>query len=197
MDNDSRPKNRQEEDEQYNLTGHQARKGFTEFFKNFHVGGVFYYREALLRNWNKKHYFIEVNLQHVHEYSDMLLNALQVSEWVQWDSELGEGIARCWGVVGASSCRKKSYLCSHAPLLNSFNILFRVSILCPVRQTKPNEILPIVESAAKESLMGLLTTQNLKDEVQDFQAILKSDQLPQSLRNLTAEHVNLLIKVSQ
>ena len=63
-------------------------------------------------------------------------------------------------------------------------------------QTKPNEILPIVESAAKESLSNLLTTQNLKDEViPDFQAILKSDQLPQSLRNLTAEHVNLLIKV--
>lgn len=53
-----------------------------------------------------------------------------------------------------------------------------------------------MESAAKESLMNFLTTQNLSTATMpDFQAILKSDQLPQSLRNLTAEHVNLLIKV--
>lgn len=70
--------------------------------------------------------------------------------------------------------------------------IFRVAL-----QTKPNETLPILESAAKESLAHLLTTQSLKNEadIPDFQAILKSDQLPQSLRNLTAEHVNLLIKV--
>lgn len=54
-----------------------------------------------------------------------------------------------------------------------------------------------MESAAKESLANLLTTQSLDNEViPDFQVILKSDQRPQSLRNLTAEHVNLLIKVS-
>jgi hypothetical protein len=78
MDNDSRPKTAEEEDAQYTLTGNQARKGFSEFFKNFRIGGVFHYREALLRNWNKKHYFVEVNLAHVYEYNDMLLNALQV-----------------------------------------------------------------------------------------------------------------------
>lgn len=78
MDNESRPKTVEEEDAQYNLTGNQARRGFSEFFRNFRIGGVFYYREALLRNWNKKHYFIEVNLAHVYEYNDMLLNALQV-----------------------------------------------------------------------------------------------------------------------
>ena len=80
MESASRPKTREEEDEQFNISGHQARRGFNEFFKNFHIGGVYHYREALLRNWNKKHYFIEVNLKHVHEYDDMLLNAVQVSE---------------------------------------------------------------------------------------------------------------------
>lgn len=78
LDKDSQPKTFAEEDAQYNLTGHQARRGFTEFFKNFRIGGVFHYREALLRNWNKKQYYIEVNLAHVYEFNDMLLNALQV-----------------------------------------------------------------------------------------------------------------------
>jgi hypothetical protein len=79
MDKDSRPTTSAEEDARYkNVTGHQARQGFTEFFKNFRIGGVFHYREALLRNWNKKDYFIEVNLAHVCEYDDMLSNALQV-----------------------------------------------------------------------------------------------------------------------
>ena len=78
QDAESQPKTYADEVAQYNLTGHQARRGFTEFFKNFRIGGVFHYREALFRNWNKKDYFIEVNLAHVYEYNDMLLNALQV-----------------------------------------------------------------------------------------------------------------------
>jgi DNA replicative helicase MCM subunit Mcm2 (Cdc46/Mcm family) len=43
-----------------------------------------------------------------------------------------------------------------------------------------------------------LTTQNqeqLQSNQGDFQIILKSDQNPQSLRSLTAEHINTLIKV--
>jgi hypothetical protein len=73
----------EEEEAQYSLTGHQARRGFAEFFRNFRIGGVFHYREALLRNWNKRHFFVELNLAHVYEYNDMLLNALQVRSVVQ------------------------------------------------------------------------------------------------------------------
>lgn len=65
-------------------------------------------------------------------------------------------------------------------------------------QSKPNETLPYFEAGAKDALKQSLTTQNqeqLQSNQGDFQIILKSDQNPQSLRSLTAEHINTLIKV--
>lgn len=52
---------------------------------------------------------------------------------------------------------------------------------------------------AKDALKLSLTTENqaslMQSNVPEFQIILKSNQNTQSLRNLTAEHVNSLIKV--
>lgn len=56
-----------------------------------------------------------------------------------------------------------------------------------------------MELGAKDALKQLLTSENQnalsQANVPDFQIILKSNQTPQSLRSLTAEHVNSLIKV--
>jgi len=66
-------------------------------------------------------------------------------------------------------------------------------------QTRPSEFLPFIESGAKEALKILLTDPNQQivasEQIPDFQVIFKSSQLVQSLRTLTAEHVNKLIKV--
>lgn len=66
-------------------------------------------------------------------------------------------------------------------------------------QAKPSETLPFFEAGAKDALKQSLTVissgnvDNLGNV--DFQIILKSHQNTQSLRTLTAEHVNSLIKV--
>jgi DNA replication licensing factor MCM5 len=66
-------------------------------------------------------------------------------------------------------------------------------------QTRPTEILPFFEAGAKDALRVFLTQQGaeqLNDStVPDFQVILISSEKTQSLRNLTAEHVNRLLKV--
>ena len=59
--------------------------------------------------------------------------------------------------------------------------------------------MPYFESGAKDALRNILTTASAElvtaPNIPDFQIILLSSQLPQSLRNLTAAHVNTLIKV--
>jgi DNA replication licensing factor MCM5 len=66
-------------------------------------------------------------------------------------------------------------------------------------QTRPTEILPFFELGAKDALRVFLTQSgaNQLDEstVPDFQVILTSAEKTQSLRTLTAEHVNRLLKV--
>ncbi len=68
-----------------------------------------------------------------------------------------------------------------------------------LNQTKPSEILPFFEAAAKIALRDCLTNENQEllnlESATDFQIILKSSQSPQSLRHLTADQVNRLIKV--
>ena len=59
----------------------QARKLFREFFRNFRLGNVFIYREALMRQWNCGQYFVEVDLFHVQEFNRSLFNNLQVTFW--------------------------------------------------------------------------------------------------------------------
>mmetsp|Transcript_12370 Transcript_12370/g.18763 ORF Transcript_12370/g.18763 Transcript_12370/m.18763 type:complete len:729 (-) Transcript_12370:32-2218(-) len=126
----------------FNISGAKARHIFREFFRNYRLGNIYHYREALVRNWNQGLYFIEVDLLHITEYDVILLNCLQ---------------------------------------------------------TRPDEMLPFFELAAKDALQMSVREATAisgnQSNIPDFQVILKSDQLPQSLRNLTAEHVNTLIKV--
>lgn len=65
----------------YEVSGASSRLKFREFFRNYRVGNVYHYREALLRQWTQGLYFIEVDLGHIFEYDDILLNSLQVSEY--------------------------------------------------------------------------------------------------------------------
>ena len=121
-----------------------ARQRFREFFRNFRQGAVFIYSDALIDQWKRRDYFIEVDLAHVNEYDEVLFNNLQ---------------------------------------------------------SKPAVFLEYFEKAAKDALKTFLTEKSVTGEnsvgtIPDFQVILRSAQLSQSLRNLTAEHVNRLIKVS-
>jgi hypothetical protein len=67
-------------------------------------------------------------------------------------------------------------------------------------QVKPDEMMPLFEKGARDALNNLLTNQSLEaaanqNITQDFQVILRGAHAPQSLRSLTAEHINKLIKV--
>jgi len=68
-------------------------------------------------------------------------------------------------------------------------------------QTNPGDFMPLFELAAKDALLKFLHNDQAQrvqeSNIPDFQIILKSAQLPQSLRNLTAEHVNKLVKVNK
>ncbi len=61
-------------------------------------------------------------------------------------------------------------------------------------------MLPYFEKGVKDALKLFVTgpaaVEIDKEGIPEFQIILKSSQLSQSLRNLTAEHVNKLIKVN-
>lgn len=66
-------------------------------------------------------------------------------------------------------------------------------------QNRPTEATPLFEAAAKDALKLLLSTASASSvdlsNIPDFQIVLQSAQRPHSLRNLTAEHVNTLVKV--
>jgi hypothetical protein len=62
----------------FEIEGANARQRFREFFRNFRQGHTYIYRDALIRHWNRGEYFVEVDLAHLNEYDDILLNALQV-----------------------------------------------------------------------------------------------------------------------
>jgi hypothetical protein len=63
----------------FNVDGSSARTRFREFFRNFRQDGVYIYREALLRHWNRREFYIEVDLAHLNEFDEVLFNNLQVS----------------------------------------------------------------------------------------------------------------------
>jgi hypothetical protein len=65
----------------YEIEGSTARSRFREFFRNFRQGNNYIYREALIINWQRQKYVIEVDLGHVNEYDDVLLQSLQV--WLE------------------------------------------------------------------------------------------------------------------
>lgn len=66
-----------------NPEGANARLRFREFFRNFRIGNVYLYRDALVRNWNRREYFVEIDLLHLSEFDDGLFNALQVRTYEQ------------------------------------------------------------------------------------------------------------------
>lgn len=59
--------------------GAAIRSRFREFFRNFRLDNVYPYRDALVRHWNQREYFIEVELAHLGQYDETLFNYIQVS----------------------------------------------------------------------------------------------------------------------
>lgn len=115
---------------------------FASFFRNFRDGNVYIYRDALIRQWRRREFFVEVDLAHVNEYDEVLFNNLQ---------------------------------------------------------SRPDDIMPFFEAAAKDALKKFLmeasTMERDDEKVMEFQVILKSSQLAHPLRNLNADLVNQLVKV--
>ncbi len=63
----------------FSITNSTAKDRFANFFKTFRLGNnVYIYRDALIRHWNRREMFIEVDLAHVNEYDEVLFNNLQV-----------------------------------------------------------------------------------------------------------------------
>ena len=137
-------RNRNNAQNDYNLEPSQARQRFREFFRNFRQGTKFIYSDALIDQWKRREYFVDVDLAHVNEYDEILFNHLQ---------------------------------------------------------DKPALFMEYFEKAAKDALRTFLTDKSATEanvgSIPDFQVILRSAQLSQSLRNLTAEHVNKLTKVRE
>ena len=68
-------------DSLYDLNPSAGRIRCREFFRNFRVSQSntsYIYREALVRQWDRREFFIEVDLAHVNEYDQALFNNLQV-----------------------------------------------------------------------------------------------------------------------
>jgi len=72
-------------------------------------------------------------------------------------------------------------------------------VLMGYLQSNPNDVFPYFELAAKDALKLSLTMEGEdlvnQPNLPDFQIIIQSAENTQSLRNLTADHVNQLIKV--
>lgn len=66
------------------IEGSTARNRFREFFRNFRMDNVYIYRDALIRHWNRKELFVEVELAHLNQFDEVLFNNLQV-----WSNLLG------------------------------------------------------------------------------------------------------------
>ena len=61
----------------FDISGAETRRRFREFFRNFRQGNIYPYRDALVRQWNRKDYYVNVDLAHVNEYDEVLFNNLQ------------------------------------------------------------------------------------------------------------------------
>lgn len=62
----------------FEVGGAQARARFREFFRNFRLENVFIYRDALIRQWNRREMFVEVDLSHLNQFDEVLFSNLQV-----------------------------------------------------------------------------------------------------------------------
>lgn len=65
----------------FEIDGSGARNRFREFFRNFRLENVYLYRDALIRHWNRKELFVEVDLSHLNQFDEILFNNLQVSNF--------------------------------------------------------------------------------------------------------------------
>lgn len=68
----------QRNDLNFEFEGLTARAKFREFFRNFRVDSVYIYREALIRNWNRGIFSVDVDCSHLNEFDEVLLHHLQV-----------------------------------------------------------------------------------------------------------------------
>lgn len=69
----------------FDIDGSNARNRFREFFRNFRLDNVYIYRDALIRHWNRKELFIEVDLAHLNQFDEVLFNNLQVKVFCLYD----------------------------------------------------------------------------------------------------------------
>ena len=70
----------------FNVEGSAARARFREFFRNFRNDNVFIYRDALMRHWNRREMFVDVDLGHLNQFDEVLFNQLQVLRLhLKWD----------------------------------------------------------------------------------------------------------------
>jgi hypothetical protein len=63
----------------FNVDASSARVRFREFLRNFRQDHIYIYRESLLRHWNRREFFIDIDLAHLNEFDEVLFNYLQVS----------------------------------------------------------------------------------------------------------------------
>lgn len=62
----------------FEISGSQTRHRFREFFRNFRLDNIFIYRDALIRHWNRREMFVEVDLAHLDQFDHVLYNSLTV-----------------------------------------------------------------------------------------------------------------------
>lgn len=63
----------------FQFEGPITRAKFREFLRNFRIANKYIYREALIRNWTRNNFSVEVDCAHLVEFDETLLHHLQVS----------------------------------------------------------------------------------------------------------------------
>ena len=87
--------------------------------------------------------------------------------------------------------KRDNYLTVDMVHLNAYD-----PVLQDLLQKRPNAHLPLFEEAAKDALQQLIVEKDDDFVMPDIHVILKSDQLPIGMRQITASEVNRLIKVT-
>ncbi|RYH28440.1 hypothetical protein EON65_12185 [archaeon] len=62
----------------FQFDGPITRAKFREFLRNFRIANKYIYREALIRNWTRNIFSVEVDCAHLVEFDETLLHHLQV-----------------------------------------------------------------------------------------------------------------------
>lgn len=69
----------EETGEDFNSSNATIKLKFKEFIKNFSLENIFHYRELLLKQYNRRSYFISIDISHIREFDEVLFNKLLVS----------------------------------------------------------------------------------------------------------------------